>query len=145
MSSKQTHAKVISQKTLDGTPAERLSRHLHSKRSDLIDSGIYIGDSTNQFRQDVEWKRHGHGDHLVFKESTHSDTQAETISISNDLPLNRADDSETVSVQEWTPATLSVVVLASYDDCWLTPCGNWRGPTQVTKKFEDLKLSFLGE
>lgn len=58
-----------SQQTLDGTPAERLHRYLQSTRSDLIDSGIYIGDPSNSFRQDVEWKRHGHGNYLVFKDA----------------------------------------------------------------------------
>ena len=33
-------------------------------------------------------------------------------------------------------------VLTSSDDCWLTPCGNWKGPTTVTKNFQDLKLTF---
>ena len=42
-------------------------------------------------------------------------------------------------------AVFSIVVQISYDNCWLTPCGHWKGPNQVTKKFEDLKLSFQGE
>ena len=43
------------------------------------------------------------------------------------------------------PVVFSVVLDISHDDCWLTPCGYWKGPNQVTKKFEDLKLSFQGE
>ena len=43
------------------------------------------------------------------------------------------------------PAVFSTIVLIDYDDCWLTPCGFWKGPTNTTKKFEDLKLSFLGK
>jgi len=121
-----------SQQTSDSTRAESLHHHLHLIRSDLMDSGIYIGDPTNQFRQDVVWKRHGRADHLVFKEV---ETENETENRNTDLS----------STIELTPATLSVVVLASYEDCWLIPCGNWKGPTQVTKKFEDLKLSFVGE
>ena len=123
-----------SQQTLDGTPAERLHRYLQSTRSDLIDSGIYIGDPSNSFHQDVEWKRHGHGNYLVFKD-------ADTASASE----TQSSDSSADSTQELKLATLSVVVQSSYDDCWLTPCGNWKGPTQVTKNFADLKLSFLGE
>ena len=121
-----------SQQTLNGTPAECLHRYLQSIRSDLIDSGIYIGDPSNSFRQDVEWKWHGHGNYLVYKDIDRDSEKQKSDSI---------DDSD----QDLKPATLSVVVQSSYDDCWLTPCGNWKGPTQVTKNFADLKLSFLGE
>ena len=115
---------------LDNTRrVEHFHHYLQSMRSDLMDSGIYIGDPTNQFRQDVEWRRNGRANYLVFK-----DTEAETEN-RNSVATN----------SELTPATLSVVILVSYDDCWLIPCGNWKGPTQVTKKFEDVKLSFVGE
>jgi hypothetical protein len=43
------------------------------------------------------------------------------------------------------PVVFSVVLEVSHDNCWVTPCGYWRGPNPVTKKFEDLKLSFQGE
>ena len=32
--------------------------------------------------------------------------------------------------------------LINYDDFWLTPCGFWKGPTNVTKRLDYLKLSF---
>lgn len=121
----------LSQPTLDSTHAETLHHYLQSIWSDLIDSGVYIGDPTNQFREDIEWKRDGRADYLVFK-GVGANAETENGNSAN------------LSTSELTPATLSVVVLASYDDCWLIPCGNWKGPTQVTKRFEDLKLSFVG-
>jgi hypothetical protein len=99
-----------SQQTLDGTPTEHLHRYLQTTRSDLIDSGIYIGDPSNNICQDVEWKRHGHGNYLVFKDV---DTQTPNSG------GNTSTDPTADSTQELTPATLSVVVQSSYDDCWL--------------------------
>ena len=43
------------------------------------------------------------------------------------------------------PALLSAIILIDDTDCWLTPCGYWKGLTKVTKQFEDLKLSFHGK
>lgn len=103
---------------------------------DLLESGIYVGDPTNQFcdRQDVEWKWQATGNILVFKQD-----EIGPENISNSEPSKQS------VAKDFTPAILSAVVLGSYDDCWLTPRGNWKGPIQVMKKFEDLKLSILGE
>jgi len=35
--------------------------------------------------------------------------------------------------------------MISADDCFLTPCGNWKGPTPTTKSFTDVKLAFRGD
>lgn len=130
------------QLTLDGTADERLRRKLLKVRKDLVDSGIYIGEATNQFRDAIEWKRQARGVLLEFKDV--DETNADFDDTVDSVVVGGLSAQSAVTPKS-TPAVLSVVVMGSYDDCWLTPCGNWKGPTQVTKKFEDLKLSFLGE
>ena len=94
-----------------------------------MDSGLYIGNPANDFHPDVEWQQHGNASYLVFKNT------------------NSLDDPSTnpKSTNNFTPAVLSVVVTGIDDDCWLTPCGNWKGPSSYPAVFADLKLSFLGK
>ena len=135
-----------SQQTLD-TPAERLRRCLEANRQKFIDSGIYLAEPDHAFTDDVTWKRIGRGYQLITNESIEAaNTKTADTSSTNEQP--DSDDEETIengpnSLLE--QAVFSVVVQISYDECWLTPCGHWRGPNQVTRKFEDLKLSFQGE
>jgi hypothetical protein len=46
-----------SEKPLDGTPAERLTRHLQSIRDKLHDSEGYLGKANNAFLKNVSWRR----------------------------------------------------------------------------------------
>src|SRR6266446_8754047 len=133
-----------SQQTLD-TPTDRLRRRLEADRQKFIDSGIYLAEPEHSFLEDVTWKHIGRGYQLVTNESVEA---ANANTADTDSTNDHSDDGET---RENDPTSLleqavfSVVVQISYDDCWLTPCGHWKGPNQVTKKFEDLKLSFQGE
>jgi len=135
------------QQTLDGTSKDRVQRRLEADRQKLLDSGTYLGESNNPFLEDVTWERIGRGYHLVTKESIEA-VKSNTANV--DATNNQTED-ETEQWQDVTiessmeEAILSVVVQVSHDDCWLTPCGHWKGPNQVTKNFEDLKLSFHGE
>lgn len=135
-----------SQQTLD-TPPDRVRRRLEANRQKFIESGIYLAEPEHSFTNDVTWKRIGRGYQLVTNESVEAaNTKTANSNITNDQ--QDSDDEETIendpnSLLE--QAVFSVVVQISYDDCWLTPCGHWKGPNQVTRKFEDLKLSFHGE
>jgi len=136
---------AASQSTLDGShgsAAERLQRRLQIARDALVESGCYLGDSTNAFRDDVIWKRVGRGNWLVTKDSAQATNEAQDTggheARAEDDEENQSSDNKATLER----ATLSAVLLISYDDCWLTPCGNWKGPTTVTKNFQDLKLTF---
>ena len=59
------------------------------------------------------------------------------------IPVNVSSDINAEPLLE--PAILSAIIFIDYDDCWLTPCGHWKGPSKITKKFEDLKMSFHGK
>ena len=124
---------------------------------------MYLGDIDNAFRQEVTWRYVGNGKRLlVTKESADavdgkpvkaeatatvtvtalldeadSPTSTATVSSTN---LEDSDEAGTVLV----PAQLSVVLLCSTEG-WLTPCDFWRGPTQYTKRFADLKISLVGD
>ncbi|KAF9476073.1 hypothetical protein BDN70DRAFT_194034 [Pholiota conissans] len=101
--------------------------------------GWYLGDPSNAFRDQVIWKRVNRGHWLVTKESVQAIENAQTAAAVNDADDDNASSDNEATLQH---ATLHAVLLISYDDCWLTPCGNRKGPTVVTKNFEDLKLTF---
>ena len=138
-----------SQNTLDGTPADRLHRRLTSIRQKLLDSGIYLGEPNNPFLKEVTWQRIGRGYHLVTKDLKDTLEPLEHSTTNNDTTDNETNDEQPDEVDPtefvMELAVFSAVVQVGYDDCWLTPCGHWKGPNQITKNFEDLKLSFYGE
>ena len=86
-------SKTPSHTTLDGTPEERMQLYLQSEQTELMDSGLYIGNPANDFCPDVEWQQHGNASYLVFKntdslddpstnpKSTNNFTQFHTCSI----------------------------------------------------------------
>ncbi|KAF8960312.1 hypothetical protein BDZ97DRAFT_1760783 [Flammula alnicola] len=124
------------QPTPDGTPAEHLHRRLEADRQKLLHSGIYLGEADHSFLEDATWKRLGRGYQLM------TNASVETTTTENTDTKEPGDDDPNSSVEQ---AIFSVVVQIDYDDCWLTPCRHWKGPTQFTKEFEDIKLTFQGE
>lgn len=99
----------------------------------LKESGLYLGDRSNEIRQNVEWKHFGRCNQLVTKimpDEANVDEGKEQSSSLHALE------------HQHTQATLYVIIAVSPDDCFLTLCGNWRGPTATTKSFTDVKLSF---
>ena len=153
------------------------TERLQGTREDLINSGMYLGDIDNAFRQEVTWRYVGNEKWLlVTKESADAvdgkpveaeataessasvtvtapaevlnldevvaaDSPASTATVSSTDPEDNANDEAVGTVL--VPAQLSVVLLCS-PDSWLTPCDFWRGPTQFTRRFADLKISLAG-
>ena len=110
-----------------------ISRRLSRARSLLLSTSLYLGDDFQNIKDHALWKRIGLGNRLVTKESFISDS-------------NRSkSDTEDIPDSLLEPALLSVIVKINPENCWVTPCGYWKGPTKGTKKFEDLKLSIQGE
>ena len=123
------------------------TRLLMRARSSLLATTIYLGRDFHDIDERVEWQRVGLADRLLIKKS-----QIGTMKIEKEETTmeNTSKEIENVGVDIDTesslePALLSMIVLIDSDNCWLTPCGNWKGPTKITKKFEDVKLSFLGK
>lgn len=138
-----------SQRSAAGVAASQgLYRRLEADRQRLLDSGIYLGEPGHSFLPDATWKRIGRGYQLVTNDSIEA---ANAASKTTDL-VTTDDDTESGNVDPQTDpnslfeqAVFSIVVQISYNNCWLTPCGHWKGPNKVVKKFEDLKLTFEGE
>jgi hypothetical protein len=122
------------------TANDLLRTRLEANRQKFIESGIYLATLDDSFLEHVTWKRVGRGDQLVTTDTT--DVINKTDSIKDDIHNTDTTNDNTSSLEQ---AVFSVVVQIRQDDCWLTPCGRWKGPNRVTKKFEDLKLSFQGE
>ena len=95
---------------------------------------FYLGYPGKPFKTQTIWKCVGRRNQVITKESA--------IAVEKALEA-QTDEIDSDSLLE--PAVFSAIVFVDFNDCWLTPCGYWKGPTKVTKKFKDLKLSFQGK
>jgi len=117
--------------------------HQHAKldaaREKLLDGGLYLGDPGLKHEL-VVWRRVGNDNCLVTKESTDAvDTvHAASESVEADSGIPHPGPS-------LSPAILSIVIHITSDDFWMTPCGNWKGPTSFCEKMSDMKLSCTGK
>jgi hypothetical protein len=127
------------QPTLDDQFTDPVINRLIQTRKTLVQNdatAFYLGDPARNFKYKVTWKRVGHGNKLVTKNS------ATAVDDIGKTEASTATPTTTSTLLE--PAVFSAIIFIDFDDCWLTPCGFWKGPTTVTKKFEDLKLSIHG-
>ena len=133
-----------SQPTIDGSSMDPITRRFMETRNRLIATDFYLGDPAKAFKDVVVWKRVGRGNRLVTKESAIAIEKAQQAQAAAEAASGEAiPEADTEALLE--PAVLSIIVLVDQDDCWLTPCGYWKGPTAFTPSFEDLKLSFQGK
>jgi len=133
-----THTVKANDSTLD----------LATVKSDLSDCGYYLGDAS--VRQNVVWKRIGRSTLLVTKESAQAHEKASINANVKGKQTDAEGGSQAACVEpgvipDLEPAMLYAVVTIGPDDCFLTPCGNWKGPTATMQRFEDVKLSFRGD
>ena len=98
-------------------------------RSRLLASGTYLADP--DIRTKVEWIRDGKAHKLVMKNTSVDSGVAE----SNNESMPASPEM----------AILSVIVVISGEDFWMTPDAGWRGATKVSKSFADVKPSCTGE
>ena len=119
-----------------------ITKRLMQTREKLIDReapAFYVGDPVRKFKYQVVWKCVGNGNKLVTKESATAVEKTEEVqattsesNLSQDTShTHTSSTTPTDSVLE--PAILSAIVFINFDDCWLTPCGFWKEPTNVTK------------
>jgi hypothetical protein len=127
------------------TSPDPLTRRLMEARDSLMQSktSFYLGDPDKSFNGKVVWKRIGRGYQLVTKDSATAVDKAHEARAAAEAT---GENTTNLTVEPLLdPAILSAIIFIDYDDCWLTPCGHWKGPNKITKKFEDLKMSFLGK
>jgi hypothetical protein len=136
--------------TAQGSEITTGGQDLQTVKNDLLASGFYLGETS--VLANVVWKRINRSDHLVTKESAelYEKAIAATRPTTTDVKgkqnegTSQAIHVEGLPIPELEPAILYAVITISPDDCFLTPCGNWKGPTPATQHFEDVKLSFCG-
>ena len=84
------------------------------------------------------WRHICHENGLVTEELASAvdkfqEAQAATETSSGDL-ANITSEIDADPLLE--PAVLSAIIFINLDDCWLTLCSHWKGPTKVTRKFQ---------
>jgi hypothetical protein len=107
-------------------------------RNTLVHDTYYLG--TSAIREEVVWRRMGRDNVVVTKESAEAADAAhanKTQDLSETGDKNDADNNE----PELIPAPLTFVAQISPDNCWLSSDGNWKGPTEYTPTFADVKLN----
>ncbi|KAF7362487.1 hypothetical protein MVEN_00596400 [Mycena venus] len=101
-------------------------------RDKIIKNPYYLG--APQALDKVTWARFEREEVLVSAE-----VAAAHQSAADDAGTNF--DHGGADLPDLGPASLLLVAKVSPDDCWLTPCGSWKGPTAITPTFADLKLN----
>ena len=111
-----------------------LAEKLQNVRDALLKKGLYLG--TPHVSEKLVWDRDGNADRLV---------TAEAAAAASDALKTHASDpsAERPTVPE--PAVLSAVVFIPKEDYWLTACGMWKGPTEATRTFADVKPTCTGQ
>lgn len=125
-----------------------------SIRQKLLDTGFYLGDASNAFRENVIWKQWGKCNLLFDKDSYETyklktSHQPVATASQNDSDDNTLSDSDMSPPNQPSVATLYCVVTISCNNCFVTPCANWHEPMlsakTSAKTFADIKISFQGE
>lgn len=115
---------------------ELLAEKLRNAREALISKSIYLG--TRGAAAGLKWQRTGRAgreDLLV---------TAETAAAVDEAQAAHDAHPENTPSPDISPAILSAVVLITEDDFWMTSCGMWKGPTQATPTFADVKPTCTG-
>ena len=131
------------------TPSDKFTDpvtiHLMQIRRKLIDRhapAFYLGDPARNFKHQVVWKQVGNDKQLVASAVEQMEetqlavlTSEPSAGLTSIVPIDPLVE----------PVLLSTIVFIDFDNCWFTPCGFWKGRTNATEKFEDIKLSFQGK
>ena len=83
------------------------------------------------------WRHIGHENGLVTEELASAVDKSQASS--GDL-ANITSEIDADPLLE--PAVPSAIIFINLDDCWLTPCSHWKGPTKVTRKFQVFKSPY---
>jgi hypothetical protein len=105
-----------------------LAPRIQEARDNLKDTVGYLGDEN--MTADLEWMRCGKDTLLV------SSADRTAYNAAKADPANRGR-----KIAFPPPVPLTLLARISYQDCWLAPCGMWKGPKSVPKSFADIKLS----
>jgi hypothetical protein len=123
---------------LTQTPSERLRSLLQETRQQLVEEGGYMGDRQLMTQNTVVWRRIGRGHCLVTKEWAETTAEAHTR-----IASQQTEEEENFE-EGPDMATLSAVVKITTEDFWMMSCGMWKGPSEMTPSFQDIKLTCTG-
>lgn len=110
-----------------------MKERMENLQKSLLESGTYLGaaKSLGQTSTWLKWERVGNADYAVTEREARAGTAEET-------------EEEDADAREPKPAILTAVVQISDDDYWLTACGMWKEPTDVTASLAEVKPSCMG-
>ncbi|KIL62901.1 hypothetical protein M378DRAFT_12543 [Amanita muscaria Koide BX008] len=131
--SNSTKAKIkLSNRTQNEAATKGYTKEkMDNARRSLLESGTYMGATNTEKRTKLKWEHVGNADYAVVDEEGKAGTSKES-------------DEGNVDVQGPTPAVLTAVVQIAEEDYWLTACGMWKEPTDVTASLAEVKLSCMG-
>ncbi|KAF8208195.1 hypothetical protein K438DRAFT_318053 [Mycena galopus ATCC 62051] len=104
-------------------------------REDLLRDPFYLGGP--KVTENVTWKKVGREEMAVSAKAA----AAHESAIEQAKATEADDDNKQTELGDLDPVGLTLVATISPTDCWLTPCGFWKGPTSYTPTFADLKLN----
>ncbi|KAK7021474.1 hypothetical protein R3P38DRAFT_2486263, partial [Favolaschia claudopus] len=113
---------------------------LASFRAELLKNPYYLG--IPNLVGNVDWKRVGRDEMIVSAEAVAIDTSntGKTSTAGSEIEDGEAGEP---GEEELNPVQLTMVAKVSTDNCWLTPCANWKGPTEYIPVLANIKLNCL--
>ncbi|KAK7055632.1 hypothetical protein R3P38DRAFT_2760807 [Favolaschia claudopus] len=108
-------------------------------REELLKDPYYLG--REEVISKVGWNKVGRDEMVVSAEEAAKRVPDNENQSTADPDVEDGEVSEVGEPATLNPVRLTAVAMVSADDCWLTPCGNWKGRTKFTPNLADLKLN----
>ncbi|KAK7025639.1 hypothetical protein R3P38DRAFT_2778450 [Favolaschia claudopus] len=112
---------------------------LASFRADLLAGPYYLGNE--DVISSLAWKKVGRDEMVVSAEEAAKHASNMEKQSNTDHDNEGSEGGEGVGADDLNPVGLTVVAMVSPENCYLTPCANWNGPTEFDPSFADIKLN----
>ncbi|KAK7016115.1 hypothetical protein R3P38DRAFT_3321543 [Favolaschia claudopus] len=112
---------------------------LASFRADLLAGPYYL--ENEDVISSLAWKKVGRDEMVVSAEEAAKHASNMEKQSNTDHDNEGSEGGEGVGADDLNPVGLTVVAMVSPENCYLTPCANWNGPTEFDPSFADIKLN----
>ncbi|KAK6974454.1 hypothetical protein R3P38DRAFT_3335806 [Favolaschia claudopus] len=112
---------------------------LASFRADLLAGPYYMGNE--DVISSLAWKKVGRDEMVTSAEEGAKHASDMEKQANTDHDNEGSEGGEGAGADDLNPVGLTVVAMVSPENCYLTPCANWNGPTEFDPSFADIKLN----
>ncbi|KAK7041199.1 hypothetical protein R3P38DRAFT_3179799 [Favolaschia claudopus] len=107
--------------------------------SDLLAGPYYMGNE--DVISSLAWKKVRRDEMVISAEEAAKHASDMEEQADTDHDNEGSEGGEGAGADTLNPVGLTVVAMVSPENCYLTPCANWNGPTEFDPSFADIKLN----